>query len=390
MHKELPVADISIDDTNNGISGIDTVHNQAHLPIGSIKSDGIADAGFLNNWWLGRGIPASRSGLREMLESLRLYNSRELLVKGFGLSLSDQYWVCPKGKDLSWRDINFFDHDFSPDVGDALFGKAKGAKEINLMSPDNTSDGWLKKKWIIHEGKRKLIKGGSLPYYQEPFNEVMASALCGRMNIPHIEYTLVLNQGEPLSVCDNFINSHTELISAWHIMQTKPIKENGSRYIHFDECCKHLKIGNAKEHIDKMLTLDYIIANTDRHFNNFGFIRNAGNLEWVGPAPIFDSGTSLWHNMDIDMITPGNKNASKPFRSSHREQIKLVHDFTWLDFNKLHNVDEEFENILKKNGYIRKERRDILCGAIRERVKNLRGIVMGQDRKHSRDTECGR
>ncbi len=45
-----------------------------------------------------------------------------------------------------------------------------------------------------------------------------------------------------------------------------------------------------------MLTLDYIIANGDRHYNNFGFIRNAETLEWQGLAPIFDSGASLWHN----------------------------------------------------------------------------------------------
>ena len=31
-----------------------------------------------------------------------------------------------------------------------------------------------------------------------------------------------------------------------------------------------------------MLVLDYIISNEDRHCNNFGFIRNAESLEWLG------------------------------------------------------------------------------------------------------------
>jgi hypothetical protein len=383
MHKEIPVADIEIDDNNNGISRIDEVCNREHLPLGIIDQNNKPGVAFLNDWWVGRGIPASRLGLRETLELLGIEHSQKLLVKGFGLSLSDQYWVCPKDKGLTWQDINFFDHDFSPDVGNALFGELKGTKEINFISPDNTSDGWLRKKWIIKEGKRALIKSGSRPYRQEPFNEVMASALCKRMNISHIEYTLVLNQGEPISICDNFINRNTELISAWRIMLTEPIGKNDSRYKHFTSCCKNLKIENINDYINKMLALDYIIANTDRHFNNFGVIRNAESLEWVGPAPVFDSGTSLWHDAETgtDKIGAGNQNKSKPFRSTHREQIKLVNDFAWLDFNSLRGIDDEFEGILKKNNYIRKERRDILCQAIRERVKELREVVMRQGRE---------
>lgn len=42
---------------------------------------------------------------------------------------------------------------------------------FSLISPDNTSDGWLKKKWTIIDGKRCLIKSGSAPFFQEPLNE---------------------------------------------------------------------------------------------------------------------------------------------------------------------------------------------------------------------------
>ncbi len=41
-----------------------------------------------------------------------------------------------------------------------------------------------------------------------------------------------------------------------------------------------------------MIVLDYIIANEDRHLNNFGLLRNAETLEWYGFAPIYDSGSS--------------------------------------------------------------------------------------------------
>lgn len=60
--------------------------------------------------------------------------------------------------------------------------------------------------------------------------------------------------------------------------------------------CDKLGIPGMKEFIDYMLVFDYLMANTDRHFGNFGAIQNVETLEWIGPAPIFDSGTSLWHD----------------------------------------------------------------------------------------------
>ena len=45
-----------------------------------------------------------------------------------------------------------------------------------------------------------------------------------------------------------------------------------------------------------MIVLDYVIANEDRHFNNFGVLRNAETLEWLGFAPIYDSGSSLGYD----------------------------------------------------------------------------------------------
>ena len=39
-----------------------------------------------------------------------------------------------------------------------------------------------------------------------------------------------------------------------------------------------------------MFLVDFIIANKDRHYRNFGFLRNSETLEWIGLAPVYDSG----------------------------------------------------------------------------------------------------
>ena len=73
---------------------------------------------------------------------------------------------------------------------------------------------------------------------------------------------------------------------------------------------------------------DYIIANEDRHFNNFGVIRNAETLEWLGFAPIYDSGSSLGYDKMPAQMRSEKEVVCKPFKNHHAEQIKLVTVFT--------------------------------------------------------------
>ena len=367
MHKNKPVLELEIDEVTGTISKIGAVHNIEHLPVGaySAAEKNNVSRNMLNDWWTGRSIPASRDGLKDVLLILGVCSPALLLDKCCGLSLSDQYWVCPKNSDILWENVNFFQNDFSIDVGEVLFGYKRSSKDIiNLMSPDNTSDGWLKKKWLIADGKRYLMKGGSGFLEQEPFNEVIASALMKRLNINHVEYTLTFEQNKPYSLCENFITPDTELIPAWRIMQTRKKNNSQSEFMHFLLCCEKLGIPNVRDSLDKMLTLDYIISNEDRHYNNFGAIRNAETLEWLGLAPVYDSGTSLWHT------TPyiGSVTECKPFKKTHNDQIKLVKDLSWLDIDVLDGLDNKIIEILSKSIKIDADRSKKLAEIIMERA----------------------
>jgi len=375
MHKNIAVVELVIDETYGTITKVSDTYRREHIPLGVPVRDGKPDRKALYEWWTGRSIPASRSGLRDALAILRVSSPQFLLTKCFGLSLSDQYWVRPAHKSIEWEDVNFFNNSFSEDVGNALFGRAPEDGNFDLMSPDNTSDGWLKKKWVAANGKRLLLKGGSNPYYQEPLNEVIASIIMKRLAIPYVQYTLTWDGDQPLSVCEDFITTETELISAWYIRETAKKPGHLSEYQHLLSCCEALDIPKAKERLNQMLTLDFLIVNADRHFNNFGAVRNAETLEWLGMAPIYDSGTSLWYDQLPHMIRPRGDQASKPFRSKHAEQIKLVTDFDWLDLTALEGIDEEYAEILKQSPYIDDARRDVLCFSLRSRVKMLGEII---------------
>lgn len=374
MHREIEVAEIELDELSH-ITNIYEVYAEEHFPVGTLGKHGV-DKTMLAKWWAKRSIPASRSGLRETLDLLHMSVPQELLAKCYGLSLSDQYWISPKDKPLMWKEINFFDHDFSEDVGNLLFGYGEFSDSMSLISPDNTSDGQLIKKWKIADGKRVLIKGGSNPYQQEPLCEVIASGIAERLCIPHTKYTLLWEHEKPFSVCQDFITSETELVSAYHIMQSRKKPNDLSDYEFYLNCAEQLGVKNIREQTEKMIVLDFLIGNEDRHFNNFGLIRNAVTLEWIGVAPIFDCGTSLWYNTQESLIKPLSPNLpAKPFKKTHREQIKLVKDFSWLDMKKLKGMEEEMEEILSQSPYISRERRAVLCDAFCQRAELLGEIA---------------
>ena len=190
MHQRIAVCDIELDDATGSIRKIGAIHAPEHLPVGVPIRNGMADRKALNDWWTDRCIPESRSGVREAMETLNITSTRALLVKCYGLSLSDQYWICPKDANLSWDEVNFFTNPFSDDIGDVQFGADRKGDALNLSSPDNTSDGNLKKRWRMIDGKRCLVKGGSNPFRQQPFNEVIATGVMERLGIPHVPYTV--------------------------------------------------------------------------------------------------------------------------------------------------------------------------------------------------------
>jgi hypothetical protein len=380
-HKDVDVIEVELDD-GGSIAIVETIFNAAHLPIGTVGDKGV-DVRELKDWWSGRSIPASREGLRELLQSVGLYLPQQLLDKSFGLSLSDQYWICPKGEALKWSNINFFHNVFSDDVGDLLFGRTgiKDKNAVSLFSPDNTSDGVLKKKWKIIGGKRCLIKGGTLPNNQEVANEVLAARICKRLGIPFVDYFVLEIDGVKYSVCEDFITGDTELMPAWRIKSLFKKDNNTSDYDAFIAEVEKFGISDARLRIDMMLTLDFIIANTDRHYNNFGVVRDANTLKWISVAPIYDSGTSMWCKEPLGAMNAESLQIeSKPFRSRHDKQIKLVKDFSWLNLDALDGIENEYAEILESvsDPLGLELRNKKLCMTLRKRIELLRNIVGGK------------
>lgn len=217
-----------------------------------------------------------------------------------------------------------------------------------------------------------MLKAGSNPFNQQPFNEMIASLLAKRLGIPHVTYTLLWDDGVPYSVCEDFITPDTELVSAWRVMQSAKRHNDISVYRHYLNCCEEFGIPDIRHTIDQMIVLDYLIMNEDRHQNNFGLIRDANTLKWLGTAPIFDSGSSMGYDKLPGQILSGRGVECIPFKKTHEEQIKLVSSFEWIDFGWLWNSADEIRGILDQaEEYLDDSRKNAILSAYTIRIEQL-------------------
>ncbi len=210
MNKNIEVLIVEYNETSKFFDYIYEVKSINYAPYilrGFYIKNDINDTVFrtnLSEWFKGRGIPSWRDKLDLLLHRLNITAPYELLDKAFGLSLSDQYWLKPCDSDILYDDINFFDNDFDyAEFMEASLSTNSRAitKETSLKTTNNTTDGMLKKAWIIDKGTRYLLKGGYKSETLQPFNEVLASEICKRLGFYHVEYTIDTYKDMVVSKC---------------------------------------------------------------------------------------------------------------------------------------------------------------------------------------------
>ena len=218
MNRTHKITEVVYDEGKREFTFIGEPLDDKRAPLGIKGHSGeIPLAGF-NDWWKNRGIPRTRNGLDRLLHNAGARVPEELLYRNLGLSLSDQYWINPAESGITWEDVNFFDNDF--EQVNAATQSLPNAKNGLRAHPDNTSDGNLAKEWIIRNGIRFLRKGG-LKRDQEPFNEVVATALHRRLLNPEefVSYRLDAQGPSPACLCPNFLTDKEEYVPAIYVMR---------------------------------------------------------------------------------------------------------------------------------------------------------------------------
>ncbi len=358
MHKDRVVATVWMDEDFMDILSVKEVLLNDELPLGirekpDMKSHVAKKK--LKGWWRDRILPATRHHIKDVLLALGVDAPIQLLEHNFGLSLSDCYWARPAGReDLTWADLNFYENDFCDDLGYFLVEnhpyEKSYAKDIDLFTPDGTTNGDLVKGWIISDGERFLLKRGYSP--AQDANEVIASEICRRLGIPHAEYSLFQFSNLTVSASKLFTSASEEYIPMSQIIDSFKKSNGVSDYEHTIASCVKLGLDETvvRKSMEQILVVDYLLFNSDRHYGNFGLIRNTDTGEYTRMAPIFDTGSALKKSAG-DNFGPVKELECKPYRSTHDKQILLVKDLSSYDLDALAGMDTFIADTYKAVGF---------------------------------------
>ena len=250
------------------------------------------DEGVLK-WLERRVIPKNRTFVEEILRAfgLALGDTKGIIDVCKGLSLNDSYWVVPEGFEGKFADYNLYENRFSEILSLVAYTGVTQSDAAFSTSPEFTTNGMLPKAWRYIEGEGiYLYKGGTSGFAntgKEPYSEYYASQVAETMELNAVHYDLENWKGILASKCKLFTDIDTAYVPIGRIVRTGGL---GAVIKYYDELG-----GEFADSIRDMLVFDALTYNEDRHFGNFGLLRNNHTGEIIAPAPIFDNGISLFN-----------------------------------------------------------------------------------------------
>ncbi len=326
----------------------------------------------MKKWWKMRGMPKSRADLQDILEREKCGTSELFLMKNLGLSLTDTYWICPlNAVNLTWETVNLFDrHD-----GRIRFRSENTAhpeETVFTKNPNASLNASSVAYWKYRGGNWYLFKEDETHDGQQSANELFACEIHRRQGMSaYTEYQRFYDEekGKTGSVCAAFTSEKRELISAYEVANSAKRENSVSEYEHYISVCVSCGLSeeSVRNFLDYQTLTDFLITNTDRHYLNFGLLRDSGSMEILSAAPIYDSGNSMFFR-DIYRGTraslPGTEITG--IAKTEEKMLRFVKNVRALDlsatpdekevadFYEKHGIDERKAGIIAHNYGIKK------------------------------------
>ena len=236
---------------------------------------------------------------------------------------------------------------------------------------DGTVNGNMMECWRIFDGRRCLVKrvGSS---FQEAHNEIAGNMFAKSLGAKYVKYDILNTNRNLYSVCDNAVDKNSELVPAGFIMFSKHNKSSEFSIKEYISICKEKGLQHANTEVSQMVALDCIINNTDRHWTNFGILRNPDTLEWKSFMPIFDNGNSLWYDIysDDEVGCDQKDRMTGKMLSEHFSDI-IYGGF--IDITKLHETADEVSHMLSGNNRLTYNRVDMINKGLHDNIDILDG-----------------
>lgn len=242
------------------------------------QSDNIQD------WLADRAFDSTRGHSRTLkrVSNLIAKSDAEIALRFYGATITDNYWVKTSEKDsLTYDDVRY--------KTDQLFLLALNGdssdlnhKPEEIKSPQFTVSGCLEKGWSLENGQWVLYKRDN-PV--EQFNELFVSDVSNALGVESVVYLPTASGVKSANFADKYNFEDMKGL----------IGEDG--YADYSAVYDKIRVMfGEKAAIDyvKLIYVDAVCCNQDRHSKNFGILRDSKTGAFVSLAPNYDYNLSLF------------------------------------------------------------------------------------------------
>lgn len=255
------------------------LQQNAELPLGRFE---------INEWLEDRKASKHNHHLKRLMADCGCGTTEGFLKITHAASINDTFWVKKEDENAVWDDISFYRNDFNDTISKLAFeGLGLYGIQMSSTSPELTTDGSFRKCWKKeHHGIYLYKRGLSLASNcgLEPYCEALASEIIHKADPTSVQYSVLKFRGEAATRCKAFTNEEAGFV---------PLRKLVNSHITLDELLKFFDRFGCREQFQKILVLDAVTFNVDRHLGNAGFLVDNSTQKILGIAPNFDFNLSM-------------------------------------------------------------------------------------------------
>ena len=230
-------------------------------------------------WLESRAIDSHRANSRLLKKALRLTekDAASTVIYVNAATITDTYWVRPIGSCLQYEEIRFSDDYFSNLALRGTYDSFnKAANSKRSRTPELTNIGSFEKCWKLKDGKWWLYKKAN---HNEMFSELFACELGKALGFLMADY----QRGDGCIMSLDFTNG-----ASVNFEPASSYMGDNEDYEANVKMLQRLCPAAVPDYV-RMIFLDTVLANPDRHTNNYGVLRDPHTGELTGLAPNFDN-----------------------------------------------------------------------------------------------------
>ena len=236
----------------------------------------------IEGWLASRAIDSHRTNSRLLKRALRLRTTDDVqtALAVNAATVTDRYWFRPEGSAAVYEDIRFKENYFSEL---ALRGDPDSFSNRPSRTPELTNTGSFEKCWRLINGEWWMYKSGNEKEY---FSELFICKLGEKLGLPMAHYEM---DGQYIRTKD-FTNG-----GEVNFESMRSLVDDDDDYEHCFSILHAISPEIAEQYL-KLVWLDSVCYNMDRHTENFGLLREAQTGKILSLAPNYDNNIALIAN----------------------------------------------------------------------------------------------